>query len=367
MKSFFRRLHSKKEKQKESNYHQSPNTPAWPSLSRKSLPGSVGSVNPTFSDFHQHTDLAADKNLNSADHQGISFNNAAANTVHSKAALETQTQLPTTPGRDHNYQPAASLPASTPEARQPSSSHRSTAKFPSNITHTSSPSQGVRLTSPQPQHVSSSIYKTFNDFNIMSSGRFDFDDNPLLASAPSADWLTIEERPTNRLPERPRTADDGSSRSSFAHQWDSTQVLNQPRQQQQARRAGQPSNAKLSIPRSPVPGSPPGSAEAKGASYMGPSPVEPMPGIAPSAQGALPSVPGLVPSMQPMSTPFAKYANKAMSQALFSGDLDTAMRPNEQMADASQGLGHDSQSGNILQATHCTNASMAALLQRLVS
>lgn len=355
MKSFFRRLSSKKEKQKESNFHRSPSHPNWPSVSRKSLQPPVSSINPTFSDFHQHStqpDQQHRIDIIQQDHdqsEAVSFSNDSIAGIipDSTPPPSPEAQLPTTP----RQRPVdLSSGNTTSKASKPPSPYRSANKLPSNLAPvtalqqvSSSIPQPQPQPRPQPQHVAPSIYKSYNDFDIMSSGRFDFDDNPLLSSAPSADWLTVDDRPNpvDRLPHRPRTADDAShTRTPFRQHWDAKSVFVPSTQQQQpVKHAAHSSKTRPNIPCSTASASPEGSSRSSIAPYSGPLPMHLMKGTAVSPMeatiGNFPArsdtVQGNSPPMQQMVTPFAKYATQSMSQPLFSEDLDTAMRPHGHM------------------------------------
>lgn len=352
MKSFFRRLSSKKDKQRESNYHQSAFSPGWPSVSRKSLPAPAGSINPTFSDFQQHHSQPGQQHLNSTvqqDHiqaETVSLSiDSVDGVIHEpKPLLPDAQQLPITPSREHNNEPTTSLPPFSSKSGKLSSPYRSNSKFPS----TSIPTGGcqeVSFSSPQPQRVAPSIYKSYNDFDIMRSGGAELDDNPILASAPSADWFTVDDGQSSRLPERPRTADE-ASRTRSRHLWEGKPPSTPSTPKQQFRQAAQRSNAKpVNTMLEP---SPEGSVLSNMSPFLGPPP--------------LPAMKGPSPPLQQMATPFAQYATKAMSSALPSGDLDTAMRPSGQMpSGSSKDFMQDQVSGTVAgQAAQAASNRMAS-------
>ncbi len=339
MKSFFRRLSSKKDKQRESNYHQSASSTGWPSVSRKSLPAPDGRMNPTFSDFQQHHSQPDQQHLNGTvqqDHiqaETVSFSiDSVDGMIHEpEPLLPDEQQLLITPKREHNSKPTTSLPPSSSRSGKLSSPFRSNSKFPSKSIPTGG-SQEVSFSSPQPQHVAPSIYKSYNDFDIMRSGGLELDDNPILASAPSADWFTVDDGQSSRLPERPRTAGE-VSRTRFRHPWEGKPTSTPSTPKQHFRQAGQRSNAKPVSTNTTLEPSPEAMVQSNTHPHTGTPPLPAMKGSSP----AFPSeaVKGPSPPSQQMATPFAQYATKAMSSALLSGDLDTAMRPSGQVPSGS--------------------------------
>ncbi len=341
MKSFFRRLSSKKDKQRESNYHQSASSPGWPSVSRKSLPAPAGSMNPTFSDFQQHHSQPDQQHLDSTVQQdhiqaetvSLSIDSVDGMIHEPEPLLPDEQQLPITPNREHNSEPTTSLPPFSSKSGKLSSPYRSTSKFPSTSIPTGG-SQEVSFSSPQPQRVAPSIYKSYNDFDIMRSGGLELDDNPILASAPSADWFTVDDGQSSRLPERPRTAGE-ASRTRFRHPWEGKPPSTPSTTKQHFRQAAQRRNAKPVGTNTMLEPSPEGSVQSNTSPYTGPPPLplEAMKG--PSPPFPLEAVKEPPPPLQQMATPFAQYATKAMSSALLSGDLDTAMRPSGQMPSGS--------------------------------
>jgi hypothetical protein len=355
MKSFFRRLSSKKVKQRESNYHQSASSPGWPSVSRKSLPAPAGSINPTFSDFQQHHPQPDQQHLNNTVQQdhiqaetvSLSIDSVDAAIHEPQPLLPDEQQLPITPNREHNSESTNSLPPFSSKAGKPSSPYRSSTKFPSTSIPTVG-SQEVSFSSPQPQRVAPSIYKSYNDFDIMRSGGLELDDNSILASAPSADWFTVDDDQSSRLPERPRTA--GEARSTrLRHPWEGKPPSTPFTPKQHFRQATQRSNAKPGGANTMLEPSPEGSVHSNTGPYTGPPPLplEAMKG--PSPPFPLEAVKGPSPPLQQMATPFAQCATKAVSSALLSGDLDTAMRPSGQMpSNSSKDFMHEKQlSGKI--------------------
>ncbi len=341
MQSFFRRLSSKKDKQRESNYHQSPSSPGWPSVSRKSLPAPAGSMNPTFSEFQQHHSQPDQQHLNNTIQQdhiqaetvSLSIDSVDDMIQEPQLLLPDERQPPITPNREHNSEPTNSLPPVTSKSGKLSSPYRSTTKFPSTSIPTSG-SQEVSFSSPRPQHVAPSIYKSYNDFDIMRSGGLELDDNPILASAPSADWFTVDDGQSSRLPERPRTAGE-ASRTRFRHPWEGKPPSTPSTPKQHFRQAAQRSNAKPVSTNTMLEPSPEGLLQSSTHLHTSrpPFPLEAIKG--PSPPLPLEAVNGPSPPLQQMATPFAQYATKAMSSALPSGDLDTAMRPSGQMPSGS--------------------------------
>lgn len=339
MKSFFRRLSSKKDKQRESNYHQSASSTGWPSVSRKSLPAPAGSMNPTFSDFQQHHSQPDQQHLNSTvqqDHiqaETVSFStNSVDGIIHEpEPQPPDEQQLPITPNREHNSEATTSLPPFSSTSGKLSSPYRSNSKFPSTSMPTGG-SQEVSFSSPQPQRVAPSIYKSYNDFDVMRSGGLELDDNPILASAPSADWFTVDDGQSSRLPERPRTAGE-ASRTRFKHPWDGKPPSRPSTPKHHFRQAAQRSNVKPVSTNTTLEPSPEGSVLSNTSLFTGPPPFPATKG--PSPPSPLEAVKGPSPPSQQMATPFAQYATKAMSSALLSGDLDTAMRPSGQMPSGS--------------------------------
>ena len=353
MKSFFRRLSSKKDKQRESNYHQSASSTGWPSVSRKSLPAPAGSMNPTFSDFQQHHSQPEQQHLNSTvqqDHiqaETVSFTTDSVDGIihEPEPQLPDEQQLPITPNKEHNSEATTSLPPYSSKSGKLSSPYRSTTKFPS-ASVPSGGSQEVSFSSPEPQRVAASIYKSYNDFDMRRSGGLELDDNPILASAPSTDWFTVDDGQSSRLPERPKTAGE-ASRTRFRHPWEGRPPSTPSTPKQHFRQAAQRSNVKPADTNTTLEPSPEGSVQSNMSPFTGPPPLPAMKGPSPAVP--LEAVKGLSPPSQQMATPFAQYATKAMSSALLSGDLDTAMRPNGQMpSGSSKDFMHENQvSGKV--------------------
>ncbi|KAL0026946.1 hypothetical protein WJX79_001960 [Trebouxia sp. C0005] len=336
MKSFFRRLSSKKDKQRGSNYHQWASSPGSP-FARKSLPAPASSMNPTFSVFQQHQSQPDQQHLNSTVQQdhvqaetvslGIDFVDGM---IHEpETLLSDDQQLPTTPNREHNSEATTSLPPLRSKSGKLSSPYKSTTKFPSMPIPTAG-SQEVSFSSPQPQRVAPSIYQSHNDFDIMRSGGLELDDNPILATAPSADWFTVDDGHSNRLPDRPKTAGDASC-TRFRHPWEGKPPSTPSTPKQHFRQAAQRSNPKPVTTNTMMEPSPKDSFQSSTSLYTGPPPLPAMKGPSPPSPFLLGAVKGPSPPLQQMVTPFAQYAAKAISSALPSGDLDTAMRPNGQM------------------------------------
>ena len=333
MKGFLRRLSSKKDKNRESNYQQSPNSLRWPSVSRKSLPAPAGGINPTFSDFHQHSAQPNQQHLSSTVQQGnappeiVSFSNGSTNSVvRDNTPLPTaEAHLPASPDKGRNTDLTADQQIATANGGKPPSPYRSATKLPSTFTATA---QEASFSSPRSSHVAPSIYQTYNDFDIMRSGGFELDDNPILSSAPSADWVTADAEHFDKTPPRRMTAGE-ALRARSRPLWEAKSSPQRFTPQPQLRHTLPGRQARSATP---LQSSPEGSALSSTDAYTGPPPfpLEAMKG------GSLPS--------QQMATPFAQYATKAMSSALLSEDLDTAMRPNGQMHPrSSRGSMHERQ------------------------
>lgn len=357
MKRFFRRLSSKKD----SNLHSSPVKPSWPSVSSNSLPATGdSSCSRPFQKLHDNTIPAAQLTVGQEhdSSQAGSFSTAPLHTLEldkqatqppsghlpSKAQVTTPMQL------SQSREAVVSTSASGTSKTEPTCSMPSDFA-PHNSTHSS-------------QQQPASIYRSYNDFDIMSSGTFDFSQHYLLSTAPDADWFD-RERLTDRLPDRPQTArelsrrctttngilEEGTgpeihksrSRSIHGYQWE---PLPTGTPSSQLQPASQPNMINQHIPSNPAQfSSPDESARSRTVSYSGSSPMTAGQGVSqvaanqrmvtPFANGTSPMAAGQgvsqAPANQHMVTPFAKYASQAMSGPLLSADLDTAMRANGQV------------------------------------
>lgn len=332
MKRFFRRLSSKKE----SSLHSSPVKPSWPSVSSHSLPATGdSSCSRPFHDLHANNipaQLTVEQEHDSS--QAGSFSTAPLHTLELKKQatqppsghLQSKAYVTTpTPQLSHSREAVVSTSAPGTSKEEPARS------LPSNLaSHNSTNSC---------QQQPASIYRSYNDFDVMSSGAFDFSQHHLLSTAPDADWFD-RERLTDRLPDRPQTArelsrhstatngilEEGTgpemhrsrSRSGHGYQWE-PQPSKTPSPQIQP--ASHPSTVNQHIPHQPAQfSSPDGSARSwTVVPYDGPSPMAARQGVSQA------------PANQRMVTPFAKYASRSMSGPLLSADLDTAMRANGQV------------------------------------
>ena len=302
MKRFFRRLSSKK---KESDLHRSPVKASWPSAPSNSLPATDSSTGPTFLEL-QHNIIPATGQQEHETTKTDSFN-----TWHTHATTELDKQVNPPPFRHtqsmtYGDAPALQLICSREGivSGSPFEINLDTklAKCSSPLDFT--PKNGTK----SPQHQLASIYRSYNNSDILSSGSFDFDQHQLLASAPDADW---QDRVSDRLPDRPNTVTE-LPQKLFSHHWEpqSTSFLTtqgQPNSQPNTIIGHKSHNPALFS-------SPDESARFKTVSYNGPSPMT-------AGQGL-----GGCPASQHMTmTPFAKYASIATSGPLLSADLNTAM------------------------------------------
>ncbi|KAL3131929.1 hypothetical protein ABBQ38_007630 [Trebouxia sp. C0009 RCD-2024] len=313
MKKFFRRLSTKRGTIQDRNRYRSPNKQSWASVSSNSLPASC--TNPTFQEFQQQSNPQAtpqhDTLTVQQDHDETEAGSSAS--FHTPA-LDRQA-TPSPPEQPQTVQAdTPALQLSTEEALPSVSAVSSSTKLPSPVNLAQISAQHSRSSS-QP-HEPASIYKSYNDLHdIMSSGTFDFSQHHLLSSAPEGDWLSVtEDQPSDRLPDRPKTAAETRQPPS-SHPWE-TQPSDRPSPLPQP--PSKPNKVKRSIPRNPAFTSPDACAKPRSLPpYSGPSPMAAMGRDHP-------------PPNHPMVTPFAKYCNSAMSGALISTDLDTAMRANGQ-------------------------------------
>ena len=309
MKRFFNRLSTKKQ---ESDLHSSPVKSSWPSVSSNSLPATGNSrcSNPTFQEFQQSNIPAAP----------LTFQQKHDST---EAGSFSTAPLPNSELDKPARQPLSKHPQSKTHADRPmlhqSRSREASVSDPAFATATQLASQSTPSDHPHQnsqncsQQQPASIYKSYNDFDIMSSGTFDFSQHHLLSSAPDADWLN-EQCVSHRLPDRPKTATE-KPQGRFS-QWEPEPTRTpSPRDQP----ASQPNSSRRHVPHNAVQfSSPHESARSRTLPHGGPSPMA-------ARQNA-----GQSPVNQPMATPFAKYASRPMSGPLLSADLDTAMRANGQ-------------------------------------
>ena len=320
MKGFLRRLSSKKDKNRESKYQQSPNSPRWPSVSRRSLPAPAGGINPTLSDFHQHGPQPNQQHLSSTVQQGnaspevVTFSNGSTNSIirDNTPLPSAEAHLPASPDKVLSTDLTGDQQIAKANGGKPPSPYKSATKPPSTFTATA---QEACFSSPRSYHVAPSIYKTYHDFDIMRSGGFELDDNPILSSAPSADWATTDAEHSDRTPPRRITAGE-ALRARSRPLWEAKSSPRRFTPEPQLRHTLPGRQARSATP---LQSSPEGSALSSTDAYPGPSPFP------------LEAMKGGLPPLQQMATPFAQYATKAMSSALLSEDLDTAMRPNGQL------------------------------------
>lgn len=353
MKSFFKRLSTKRDRQKESNIHKSPKKPSWPSISSNSLPASVDRSlsNPTFSEVQHDSSQAGQQRLNSTvqqDHDQVeatSFSNDCFDTSELDRQAATSPPAPVKLQGTENAPAIAEQPFTDVSPRNKNSAFRSSRNLPSSL----SPLDVPQTSTNSSKHEPVSIYKSYNDFDIMASGTFDFNQNHLLSSAPDADWLSVDgDRVQNTFTDRPKTAREAQN-ERFSQHWEV----------KPSGHSSQTLKSKRSIPRSPAPEE---AARARTRPFNGPSPVNS--GMLDTAQASSQS-----PVVnQPMVTPFAKYSTTALSGPLLSEDMDTAMRPARQFSGCSQ---HDvpddgmrtGRSHNLLQSrdTFCLKSKDALL------
>lgn len=308
MKRFFKRLSAKKQ---EGKLHSSPVRPSWPSVSSNSLPATDNGKcsNPTFQEFQQINTPAAQLSVQHDSTEDGSFDTAPLpNAELDKQATQPPSRHPysMTHADSPMLHQSRSREALISDSAFATATKLASCSIPSDLARQSSKSSSRQ----QP----ASIYKSYNDFDIMSSGNFDFSQHHLLSSAPDADWLK-EDCVSGRLPDRPKTAREKPP-SRVSYQWES-QPTRTPSTTDQP--ASQPNTSRRSIPHNPAQfSSPDVSARSTTLPSNGPSPMA-------ARQNA-----GQSPVNQPMVTPFAKYASRPTSGLSLSGDLDTAMRANGQ-------------------------------------
>lgn len=308
MKRFFQRLSTKKQ---ESNSHSSPVKSSWPSVSSNSLPatGHGRCSNPPFQESQQSSmpaPLAVHQNHDSTE----AGNFSTAPLPNSELGKQATRPMQHPHIRTHADTPMLHQSRSR-EASVSDSAFATATQLASQSTSSDHARQHSQNCS---QHQPASIYKSYDDFDIMSSGTFDFGQHHLLSSAPDADWLN-QECVSHRLPDRPKTATE-KPQGPVSYQWEPEPTRTpSPRHQP----ASQPNSSRRHIPHNPAKfGSPHESARYGTLPHSGPSPTA-------ARQNA-----GRSPVNQPMATPFAKYASRPMSGPLLSADLDSAMRADGQ-------------------------------------
>ena len=318
MKRFFKRMSSKKQ---ESNLPSCPVKPSWPSVSSNSLPatGNGRCSDQTFQEFQQSNPPAAQLTF-----QQEHDSTAAGIAAHPNAELDKQATQP--PSQHTHSMPHADSPMlQRHRSREALVSDSAFAKLAGRSTSSNLARQNSKTSSRQQP---ASIYKSYNDFDIMSSGTFDFSQHHLLSSAPDADWLN-QECVSDRLPDRPKTARERSG-SRVTYQWE-PEPTRTPSPKDQP--ASQPNSSRRHVPHSPAQfSSSSESARSRTLPYNGPSPI--------AARHSTDQS----PVSQPLMIPFAKYASRSMSGPSLSADLDTAMRVNGQApVQAHQNGFHDEQ------------------------
>ena len=307
MKSFFKRLSTKRHRQTESNIHRSPNKPSWPSISSNSLPASVDRSlsDPAFSEVQQNSSQAGQQRLNGTVQQDHDQAEATTFSNDSFNASELDRQAATSPPAKlqgtQNASAIAKQPSTGVSPRNKTSAFRSSTNHPSTL----SPLDVPQNSTSSSKHEPVSIYKSYNDFDIMASGTFDFNQNHLLSSAPDADWLSVDEDRVGRLSDRAKTAREAQT-ERFSQHWET----------KPSGQSSQTLKSKRSIPRSPASEE---ATRARPRPFDGPCPMSKPDIVQGSSQSPV--------MTHPMVTPFAKYSNTAMSGPLLSEDMDTAMRP----------------------------------------
>ena len=323
MKRFFKRLSTRKQ---ESNLHSSPVKSSWPSVSSDNLPatGNGRRSNATPQEFQQ-SNIPAARLTEQQEHdstEAARFGTAPLPT----AELDKQATQPPSrqPYSMHDGTPILHAPRSR-EALVSDSAFAPATKLASRSIPSDLASQNSKSSSRQQP---ASIYKSYNDFDILSSGTFDFSQHHLLSSAPDADWLNAEPA-SHRLSNRPNTAGQ-KPESRVSYPWE-PEPTRTPSPQDQP--ASQPDSSRRHIPQNPAQfSSHHESARSRNMPYNEPSPMA-------ARHNA-----GLSPVNQPMMTPFAKYASRSLSGASLSVDLDTAMRAKGQApVQALQNGFHDQQ------------------------
>ena len=316
MKNLFRRLSSKGQQQKEHGYR-SPTAPRWPSFtasSRKALPAPVGSNNPAFSD---HESQAAQQQFLSSVYQEypqkLSHNHDSISVVASDAEPRTVAQPSSQVSNKASAHANQADSSVEPRGHDRQHSANSAASHRSANFSPNSPQNEVNSTQHEPQQVAPSIYKSYNDIDIMSSGNFDFDHNALLSTAPSADWFAVD-----RSGYRPRTAPETSS-SRPSQQWNSLSASASPAQLYQRRHAHQQKKAAPSV-----------STHISHISPRSDSSSEITP-VTPDSHSPMAAMGRTVSPPAQVVTPFAKYADKSMHQPLTAEDIDSAMQPGTQL------------------------------------
>lgn len=365
MKKFFRRLSSKDIKPASSFHHNGYDSPSQATHARSTE--IVGAVNPTFTAFQQHETKPQERNVNDnveRDHlesETAVFESQSADTgrrpssarspknSHSKSAAQSRGNDRHPSRRRHAQSMSGSMHNSSDseiefseqlganyaasEGWQPStyiyqhdtSNGRKLSKHCSNTSAASltsgfhhEPSMETAPSLPQ------TIYRSY-DSDILSSGGRAFDNGPILATAPSGDW--IWEEGLQKQPSLHRHDSLGRRSSRSRHSYQST--------------------AKPPLPQNP--GSPLTSSHSgqinNGVSHtlslQSNSPLTPrhlghpnhgmshtlslQPGRSPHASRTN-EAQGPRDSGQSYATPFARYSQVSKSQSMDSQDLDTAMR-----------------------------------------
>lgn len=298
MKRFFRRLSSKK---RESNLHRSPDKACWPSTRSNSFLITDNRTNPKILDLQHNTKTATGQQEHG------STKTDSSNTWHTHAEPDQQATLPPFKSPQSMAHGDAAVPQLSCSREGMDLGSPSGTKLTTKLGGCSSPSDFARTSPKSPQHQLASIYRSYNDIDILSSGAFDFGQNQLLASAPDADWLY---HVSDRLPDRLDTVTE-QPQNLFSSRWEpqltgTSSTQGQPMQQLNTI---QPHSSHNAVQFS----SPDESARFWTVPYNGPSPMA-------AGQGVTQS-----PASQRMVTPFAKYASLATSGPLLSADLDTAM------------------------------------------
>lgn len=297
MKRFFRRLSSKK---KESNLHRAPVKASWPSTPVNSLPATSNSTNPTPLELQHNTIPAAGQQ------EHDSTKTDSFNTWHTSATSELEKQAPPLPSR-HAQSMAHVLQLSCSSEGLVSESP-SGSKLNTKLGSCLPPSDfAPKNSTSSPQHQLASIYRSYNDIDILSSGSFDFGQDQLLASAPDAGWLG---HVSDRCPDRPDTVTE-LPQNIFSSQWEhhSTRTPST-----QGHPISPPNTFNRHNSHNPAQFSSPDElARFRTVPYRGPSPMS-------ARQGG-----SQCPATQRMGTPFAKYASIATSSPLLSADSDAAM------------------------------------------
>ena len=323
MKNLFRRLSSKGQQQKERGYRSTPAS-RWPSFtenSRKGLPAPVGSNNPAFSD---HESQAAQQQFLSTVYQEypqkLSHNQDSISVVASDAEPTSVAQPSSQVSNKASAHADQADSTLEPKGHDRNHSADSAASHRTAVLKPNSPQSEVDFAQHEPQQVAPSIYKSYNDIDIMSSGNFDFDHNALLSTAPSADWFAVD-----RTAHRPRTAPETSS-SRPNQQWNSLPASASPAHLYQRRHAHQQKKAAPSV-----------STHISHVSPRSDSSSEITP-VTPDSYSPMAAMSGAVSPPTQVVTPFAKYADNSIHQPLMAEDIDSAMQPGSQLKQQLSGV-----------------------------